>query len=111
MMRAYGRRGEGRVYWVQLPQARSRGLRRVYAAVNAAVRLAAKGLPGIVRVVPLNHVLTPQGHYSDTIVYEGRRIRVRKADGIHLTPKGASIAASMVVERMRLDGVLPQVGP
>ena len=111
MMRAYVRSGEGRVYWVQLPQARDRRLSRIYGAVNAAVRRAAKAVPGAVRVVHLDHVLTPQGRYRDSIVYEGRRVRVREGDGIHLTPEGASIAAAMVVEGMRLDGVLDPIEP
>lgn len=111
MMRAYARRGRGRVYWVQLPQTRSRGLRRIYAAVNSAVRLAGKRQPAGVRLVRLDRLLTPHGHYSDTIVFQGRRIRVRKHDRIHLTIEGASIGAAIIVQMMIRDGVLASVPP
>lgn len=118
MMTAYSRGGRCRVYWLLLPQprltlsnGRSGVLRQqIYPAVNAAIRRAARGMGETVELVHLNRVLTPRGRYADTIVYRGRRVRVRDADGIHLSPDGASIAASIVLARMRTDGFLPTGG-
>src|SRR3954447_24654675 len=42
MMASYGRRGAGSVYWATLPAPRSASFRRVYRAVNQALRDAAR---------------------------------------------------------------------
>jgi hypothetical protein len=104
MMLSYAQGGAGRVYWLLLPQAREGFFRRAYPAVNRGLRRAARGLP-TVRLIALNKVFTPRGRYHESIRYGGRRVRARQPDGIHLSPAGASIAASIVVGRMRADRV------
>jgi len=104
MMVSYAQRGAARVYWLLLPQARSGFFRRAYPAVNRGLRRAARGLP-TVRVIALNKVFTPRGRYRRYLRYRGRRVRARQGDGIHLSPAGASIAASIVVRQMRADRV------
>ena len=106
MMDAYRRQGVRRVYWLLLPQARDGDFRRIYPAVNAGVRLAANRRRKRVRILKLNKVFTPRGRYRDSMRYRGRLIRVRQADGIHLSPAGATIAARFTVRRIRRDRVL-----
>ncbi|HEY1273446.1 MAG TPA: DUF459 domain-containing protein [Thermoleophilaceae bacterium] len=106
MMRAYARHRAGYVYWLLLPQAREGFFTRSFPAVNAALRRAARALPRRVRLVHLNRVFTPRGRFRDYMRRNGRRVRVRQRDGIHLSAEGAAIAASLVVRRMRADGVL-----
>jgi hypothetical protein len=40
------------------------------------------------------------------MTYRGRRVRVREADGIHLTLAGAQIAADKVMGALRSAGVV-----
>jgi len=104
MMVSYAQRGAGKVYWLLLPQARDGFFRRAYPAVNRGLRRAARGLAAV-RLIPLNKVFTPRGRYRASIRYRGRLVRARQKDGIHLSPAGASIAASIVVSRMRADRI------
>ena len=114
MMETYSRGGSSYVYWLLLPRARPSlslgrtaiGRARVFPAVNRAIRLAARPMGDTVRLVRLDEVFTPRGRYSDTIVWAGRRVTARARDGIHLSRQGAAIAASLVVDRMRSDGLL-----
>ena len=105
MMVAYAQGGAGRVYWLLLPQARAGFFRRAYPAVNKGLRRAARGLKAV-RLIHLNKVFTPRGRFRAYITWRGRRVRARQGDGIHLSPAGASIAASIVVARMRADRLL-----
>lgn len=104
MIRTYRQRGAGRVYWCLLPAPRGGDFRRVFVAVNAAIRRAARKEPGI-RVVDLPATFTPGYAFRQSITYEGRTVSVRQDDGVHLNPAGAAIAADLIVERMRRDGV------
>ena len=106
MMRAYARGGAGQVYWLLLPQARGGPYRRVYPAVNRALRRAARPRGDHVRLVHLNRLFTPHGRYRDVIRHRGRRVHVRQRDGIHLSVAGASIAAGIVARLIRRDGAL-----
>jgi len=105
MMLSYAQGGTRRVYWLLLPQAREGFFRRAYPAVNRGLRRAARGVEKV-RLVHLNELFTPGGRYRDFIRYEGRRVRARQADGVHLSPAGASIAASIVTRQMRSDRAL-----
>jgi hypothetical protein len=105
MMATYARGGAGRVYWLLMPQAREGFFRGVYPAVNAALKRAAAPRGDHVRLVYLNRLFTPHGHYRDFMRWQGRLVRVRQADGIHLSATGASITASIVIRKMRADGV------
>lgn len=103
-MRAYVRGGR-RVYWLALPAARD-GLRTaVNAAVNSAILRASRRVKRAT-VLDMVSVFTPGGRYTETITHRGRRVRVRQGDGIHLTTRGAEIAATIVIEQLERDGVL-----
>lgn len=105
MMRAYGRSGAGRVFWLTLPAPRPQMFRKVYGPVNAAIRRAARKIAGVT-VVPIDSIFTPGFRYRDTLIDGGRAVRVRQGDGVHFTTAGASIVASKVVARMRATRVL-----
>jgi hypothetical protein len=102
MMASYRRRGAARVYWLTLPAPRKANFAKVFRAVNAALRLARPGLRGAGRIIDTGRVFTPGGRFRSTI---GGRV-VRQPDGVHLTTRGASIAAGLVIRAMRRDGVL-----
>ena len=106
MMRSYSRGGAGTVYWLTLPVPRRGNFKPIYAAVNAAIRRAARRYPDTVRIVDTEAVFTPGRRYTSTIRFGGRRVHVRQGDGVHLNTAGASIAASLVIRAMRRDGVL-----
>jgi hypothetical protein len=40
------------------------------------------------------------------MIWHGKRLSVRQADGVHLSIAGASIATELVVRRMRRDGLV-----
>ena len=106
MMRTYARGGRARVYWLLLPAPRGGNFRKVYFAVNAALRRAARGLEDDVRLIDLVEVFTPGWRYRDSMQIGGRTVRVRQSDGVHLNTTGASLAATLVIRAMRRDRIL-----
>jgi hypothetical protein len=106
MMRHYARGGLGTTYWNLLPAPRAPNFRRVYRAVNAAIRSAAREHPETVRLVDLPATFTPGYRFRQRISRHGRAVSVRQADGIHLNVAGASIAARLIARRVRRDGLL-----
>lgn len=106
MMRSYARNGAGTVYWLLLPTPRSQNFARVFRPVNRALRRAANSFPGVVHVLDLGHTFTPGGRFRQTMIWHGRRVSVRQADGVHLSIAGASIATELIVRRMRRDGFI-----
>ena len=109
MMRSYLRRGRSMVYWLTLPTPRSEGFGRVYRAVNAAIRRAGTRVGGGVRVIDLVPVFTPGGRFRQYVTFRGRTVKARQADGVHLSTAGASIAATLVIDRLRADRALPRL--
>lgn len=105
MMSAYAARGAGRVYWLTLPAPRSESRRAFNAAANEAMRRAAR-TSRHVRLVAFDHVFTPGFRYRDVMQVQGRAVRVRADDGIHLSVAGASIAASILIGALKADRVL-----
>lgn len=106
MMRSYARGGRARVYWLLLPAPRGGLFRETFPAVNAALRQAAAGLEDDVRLIELDEVFTPGGRYRSTMRIDGKRVRVRQSDGVHLNTAGAKLAARLVVGAIRGDRML-----
>jgi hypothetical protein len=106
MMHAYARGGSGTVYWLLLPTPRGTRFQMVFRPVNRALRLAAASFPGVVHVVDLGATFTPGGRFRQTMRWQGRTVTVRQADGVHLSVVGASIATTLIMRRMRRDGLL-----
>jgi len=96
MMAAYSRAGAGRVYWLTLPVPRRAAFAQIFTAVNQALRRAAQPYPATVRIVDLVPAISPGGRFRQAL---------RQADGVHLTPAGDRVAASLVVRAMRRDGL------
>jgi hypothetical protein len=103
MMHSFARDGASLVYWLNLPAARPRHWNRIYRAVNTALKRAADTEGEPVRLLDMAKLFTPSGHFQQTIKRGGRRVSVRQSDGIHLNRRGARIAATYVVRRMRRD--------
>jgi hypothetical protein len=106
MMRAYERRGSGRVYWFLLPAPSDPRWAMSFRAANLAFELAAARNPDGVRLIHDERVFTPGGHFQPTIDYHGQTVSVRQGDGLHLNPEGDRIALSMLLAAMRRDRVL-----
>ncbi|HEY0343821.1 MAG TPA: hypothetical protein VGC59_04200 [Solirubrobacteraceae bacterium] len=110
MMGFYVRGGRSLVYWLTLPTPRRGDFARVYSAVNVAISRAAARVGDRARVIDLVPVFTPGGRFRDTITFRGRTVSARQEDGVHLSPAGASIAATLVIDRLRADRALPRGG-
>ena len=106
MMRSYTRGGRGLVYWLTLPAPRPAQWRPIYPAVNRAIKRAAARLGGAVRVLDVARTFTPGFHFRQSMVWHGQRQNVRAPDGVHLSPSGASIEASLIQRALRRDGVI-----
>jgi hypothetical protein len=106
MMRSYARGGSGTVYWLLLPAPRSKRFASVFGPVNRALRAAAGSFPGVVHLVDLGATFTPGGRFRQTMRWEGHTVTVRQPDGVHLSVAGASIASTLIIRRMRRDGLL-----
>ena len=63
-MRAYLRDGHGRVYWLLLPPAGKPAFQRVFVAVNAALRQAAKAVGDGVELLDDGAIVAPGGHFT-----------------------------------------------
>lgn len=109
MMRSYERGGRSYVYWMTLPAPRPQSFARVFRSVNAAIRCAAGRAGDGVRVIDLGRVFTPGGRFRQKVTFRGRTVNARQADGIHLSTAGASIAATVLIDRMRADHALPRL--
>lgn len=107
MMRSYLRGGRSYVYWLTLPTPRRAEFVRIYSRVNAAVKRAARRVGGGVRVIDIARVFTPGGRFRQRITFRGKTITARQADGVHLSTAGASVAATLIIDRLRADHALP----
>ena len=107
MMRSYLRGGRSYVYWLTLPTPKRAAFVRIYSRVNSAIRRAARRVGDGVRVIDIARVFTPGGRFRQTITFRGKTINARQADGVHLSTAGASVAATLVIDRLRADHALP----
>jgi len=54
-----------------------------------------------VTLVEVDKLLTPDDRYRDAVSIDGRSVRVRAADGVHLSVSGERYVARVVVETLR----------
>jgi lysophospholipase L1-like esterase len=106
MMRSYLRGGAGRVYWFTLPTPRNPAAQPVFRAINRAYAIAAAAFPYGVELIDLVPVFTPGNRYRQDMTYDGRTVDVREPDGYHLSLGGDAIAASILLGRLRADGLV-----
>jgi lysophospholipase L1-like esterase len=107
MMRSYARGGRSYVYWLTLPTPKRAEFVQIYSRVNVAIKRAARRVGGAVRVVDIASVFTPGGRFRQSITFRGKTINARQPDGVHLSTAGASVAATLVIDRLRADHALP----
>jgi lysophospholipase L1-like esterase len=105
LMRVYTQRGRANVVWLLIPVPRAAGLARVVAAANAGIRRAATGLAQV-RVLDLGAIFSADGQFHESIQRDGRSVRVRAPDGLHLTAEGQAIAADAVRALLDREGLL-----
>jgi hypothetical protein len=103
MMQTFRQRGAARVYWLLLPAQRSAPRQQIARSVNAAIIAAAQPYRAQVRLLDMNVIFTPGGKYRASMPINGRNTIVREPDGIHLNEAGASLAADIVLARMKAD--------
>jgi lysophospholipase L1-like esterase len=107
VMNALSQGGKRPVYWVPPPTARDPVYDKIYRSQNGAVKRAAAAIRGARFVddyFAINH-----GHYSDTLVIDGKRVIARQSDGIHFSRDGALAPAKLVRRAMARD--YPTLGP
>jgi lysophospholipase L1-like esterase len=109
MMRSYLRGGRSYVYWMTLPTPRRGDFARIYRSVNRAIKRAAARVGRGVRVIDLVKVFTPGGHFRQYVRFRGKTVNARQGDGVHLSVGGASIAATLLIDRLRVDHALPRL--
>jgi hypothetical protein len=106
MIRIYSRKGRAHVYWLTLPAAESGRRRQIFPMVNRAIRRAVRASGPHAHVVDTWRLFTPGGRYRSTMLWNGEEVIVRSQDGVHLKSPGFRIAAELIVEGMRRDGVI-----
>ncbi len=103
MMSTFRQDAAARVYWLTLPMPRSAARQGIARTVNAAIVAAAAPFRAQVRVLDMSAIFTPGGKYRASMPVGGRSTIVREPDGIHLNEAGASLAADLVIARMKAD--------
>ena len=103
MMATFRQDSAARVYWLLLPAQRSAARQKIARTVNAAIVAAAAPFRAQVRVMDMSAVFTPGGKFRAAMPIGGRSTIVREPDGIHLNEAGASLAADLVVNRLKAD--------
>lgn len=92
-------KGQTRALWVGLPVMRSESFRKKIEHVNSLVKGVLKGYPAIDYVESSPAVSKPDGSYASQLQDEkGRMVKVRAADGIHLSDDGGKAIAKIVVK-------------
>jgi hypothetical protein len=104
-MKTYLRRGSGAVIWMNVPAGKDPRRKASNDAVNAGLARAVTGLHRAA-VLDMAALFTPGGVYRKYMTDRGRRVRVRQADGIHLSTAGAAIAVRAVLARLERLGVI-----
>lgn len=92
--------GGERLFWIGMPQMRLTRLHERVAHMNTIYRAEMAIRPNA-RFVDIWTVLADDdGDYSDRVVIDGKRTRVRTGDGVHLTGAGAQLLADFVRPRL-----------
>jgi hypothetical protein len=95
--RTYLLHGGKAVVWLNIPFMRDPRRNVTVTAVDVALYRAVAGINDA-SVLDMAGLFTPGAVYRDDMTINGRTVRVRESDGIHLSPEGAAIAAGAVVQ-------------
>ncbi|WP_428562230.1 MAG: DUF459 domain-containing protein [Solidesulfovibrio sp. DCME] len=89
-----------RIYWIGAPVMANPRLSADVAAINAVIAREIAALPGC-RFVDVRRTLADAGgHYAKALPAPGGPRPVRTADGVHLTPYGATLLAHAALAAM-----------
>ncbi|MEJ7893631.1 MAG: GDSL-type esterase/lipase family protein [Solirubrobacteraceae bacterium] len=105
VMRTYAQGGEATVLWLALPTMSDPRRGPSTRAVNRALKTAAADVP-TAHILRTDEIFTPDGRFRASMRYDGRVVRVRAADGVHLSVAGARIAASAITGFLSRAGIL-----
>jgi hypothetical protein len=106
MARSYRRGGAGAVYWLLLPTPRRHAFEVVFTAVNRALTDAAHASPGLIHLVDLRRVFSPDNTFRQFVRWHGHTVSARQSDGVHLSVGGAAIATDLIVRALHRDRAL-----
>jgi hypothetical protein len=96
--------GARTVYWVGQPIARSESYRARMVALNEVHRAAAGAFDNVTFVSSWELFLDGSGGYSEYLPdTDGQLVRVRRNDGIHLTPTGGEWLSDELLRVIELD--------
>ena len=92
--------------WLALPPMRDRRLSSRAARLNGLFRVAARRVPRV-EVLELDVLVGDGERQYATFVQarDGRLVRYRLDDGVHLAPGGARVVSTWVVDWMRERGI------
>ena len=93
--------------WVSIPPMQDPGLNARIATINALQHEAAIQVKNVIYVSSQTTLGDPQGNYTAFITVNGQNVNVRTPDGIHITPDGAALLSTAVIQTMRTQmGIL-----
>lgn len=103
-MRTYTAHG-GHIFWMTIPIPQAGYRQKNVLAVNLALQQAVQDIPRA-HLIDMASIFTPNDRYRATMPYEGRNVRVRQADGIHLSLAGSNIADTYMIQALERYGIL-----
>ncbi len=92
-------KGQTRTLWVGLPVMRAESFRKKIQHVNSLVKKVLEEFPTIDYVESSPAVSMPDGSYASQLQdAKGRMVKMRAADGIHLSDEGGKAIAKIVIK-------------
>ena len=84
-----------RLFWIGMPQVRAEKLCKRVGEMNVVYESEMAFRPNA-RFISTWQAMTVRGKYSDHMIVDGSRWRVRAPDGVHVSPTGAHVLADYV---------------
>ncbi|MEA2171328.1 MAG: uncharacterized protein QOF76_4628 [Solirubrobacteraceae bacterium] len=103
-MKTYTAHG-GHIFWLTIPLPADGYRQKNVLAVNLALQQAVQGIPRA-HLIDMAAIFTPNNQYRATMPYEGKEVRVRQPDGVHLSVAGSNIADTYMIQALEQYGIL-----
>jgi hypothetical protein len=84
------------LFWVGMPVMRPEKLDARISHLNTIYRGAMEGRPGATFLDVYGVLAASEGGYADYVEVDGKRVRVRASDGVHLSGPGATVLVGHV---------------
>lgn len=91
--------GGRKVYWLTLPPMRPSGFNRRIQQLNTLTKKTLATRP-CVKLVDTDDILTDNGRFAPYVKDGRRKLKIREADGIHLTAKAGELVSRLVLDAM-----------